>query len=161
VSDILFDGLEYAIKSVQANQNGLKLNSTHQLLIYADDVNILGGSIHTIKKNTEVLAVVIKEIGLEVPADKIEVKRQLGRHRRRREYNIKTNLQEVGLRGRHGRLHLFTITEVVVTVLTIVISKSNEGSSPSRLYKQLHSLLPAAGVQTVAPSEGRDISITD
>jgi len=37
---------------VQANQDGLKLNGTHQLLVYADAVNILGRSAHTIKKNT-------------------------------------------------------------------------------------------------------------
>jgi hypothetical protein len=48
----------------------LKLNGTHQLLVYADDVNILGRRIHTIKKNTEALVVVSKGIGLEVNPDK-------------------------------------------------------------------------------------------
>jgi hypothetical protein len=57
--------LEYVIRRVQANQEGLKLNGTHQLLVYADDVNILGRSVHAIKKNTEALVVTSKEIGLE------------------------------------------------------------------------------------------------
>ena len=43
-------------KSVGRNF-GLKLNSTHQLVVYADVVNVLGGSVQTIKKNTEVLVV--------------------------------------------------------------------------------------------------------
>jgi hypothetical protein len=42
----------------------------HQLLAYADDVNILGGSIHTLQENAEALVVATKEIGLEVNADK-------------------------------------------------------------------------------------------
>ena len=48
----------------------MKLNGTHQLLAYADNVNILGGSIHTLKENAEVIVVAGKEIGLEVNADK-------------------------------------------------------------------------------------------
>jgi len=48
----------------------LKLNGTHQLLAYADDVNILGGSIHTLKENAEALIAATREIGLEVSADK-------------------------------------------------------------------------------------------
>jgi len=48
----------------------LKLNGTHQLLVYANDVNILGGSVHTVKQSAEALVVASKEIGLEVNADK-------------------------------------------------------------------------------------------
>jgi len=48
----------------------LKLNGTHQLLAYADVVNIVGGSIHTLKKNAESLVAATREIRLEVSADK-------------------------------------------------------------------------------------------
>ena len=48
----------------------MKLNGTHQLLAYADDVNILGRSIHTVKENAEALVIATKETGLEVNADK-------------------------------------------------------------------------------------------
>jgi hypothetical protein len=42
--------LEHAIRRDQVNQDYVKLNGTHQLLVYADDVNILDRSVHTIKK---------------------------------------------------------------------------------------------------------------
>jgi len=58
-----------AIRRVQTNQDGLKLNGTHQLVVYTDDVHILGGSVHTIKKNTEALVVASKIICLEVNAN--------------------------------------------------------------------------------------------
>jgi hypothetical protein len=48
----------------------LKLNGTHQFLVYADDVNILRESVHTIKKNAEAVIVASKDIGLEENADK-------------------------------------------------------------------------------------------
>jgi hypothetical protein len=59
------------MRRVQVNQVGLKLNCTHQLLVYAEDIYILGGSVHTVKK-TEALVVDSKEIGLEVNGDKTE-----------------------------------------------------------------------------------------
>ena len=62
--------LEYTIRRVQVNRDGLILNGTSQLLVYADDVNILGGSVHFIKKNSEALVVASKETGLEVNTDK-------------------------------------------------------------------------------------------
>jgi len=48
----------------------LKLNGTHQVLVNADDVNILGSSVHIAKENAEALVVASKETGLEVIADK-------------------------------------------------------------------------------------------
>jgi hypothetical protein len=48
---------------------GLKLNGTHQLLIYAHQVNLLDENIHTIKKNTEASVVTSQEISLGVHAE--------------------------------------------------------------------------------------------
>jgi len=64
LSPLFFNfALEYAIRRVKVNPDDLKLNGTHQLVVYADDVNVLGGSVHTIKKNTEALLVGCKENG--------------------------------------------------------------------------------------------------
>jgi len=71
LSSFLFScALEYAIRRVQVNKDGLKLNGTPQLLVYADDFNILSGSVHSIKKNTEAVVVASKKTGLEITADK-------------------------------------------------------------------------------------------
>ena len=54
LSPLLFNfAFQYGIRRVQVNQNALKLNGTHQLLVYADDVNVLGGRVHTIKEMQE------------------------------------------------------------------------------------------------------------
>ena len=73
LSPLLFSfAFEYTIRRFKVNQDGLKLNGMHQLLVSADDVNMLGGSIPTIKENAEALVVASKENGLEVNADKSE-----------------------------------------------------------------------------------------
>jgi hypothetical protein len=59
---LLFNfAFEFAIRGVQVNQDGLKLNGMH---------HILGGSVHTIKENAEALLVASKETGLEVNGNK-------------------------------------------------------------------------------------------
>jgi hypothetical protein len=51
LTPLLFNcALEYVIRNVKENQVGLKLNGTHQLLLYADDVNLLSDNIGAIKK---------------------------------------------------------------------------------------------------------------
>ena len=60
--------LECAIRRVQVIQDGFKLNGTHQLVVYADDVNILGGNVHTVKENAEALIVACNDTELEVNA---------------------------------------------------------------------------------------------
>jgi hypothetical protein len=71
LSPSLFNfALEYTIRKVQENQTGLKLNGTHQLLAYADDVNLLGDNIDTINKNTQTIIDASMEVGLEVNVEK-------------------------------------------------------------------------------------------
>jgi hypothetical protein len=58
---------------VQENQVGLKLNGTLQLLAYADDVNLLGDNIDTVKKNIETLTDASTEVGLEKKQRKLSI----------------------------------------------------------------------------------------
>ena len=93
LSPLLFNfALEYAIRRVQVNQDGLKLNGTHQLLAYADDVNILGGSAHTVKENAEALVVAPKEAGVEVNADKTKYMIMSRDQNAGRSYNMRIDI---------------------------------------------------------------------
>ena len=49
----------------------MKLNDIHQLLVYADDVNTMGGNIHMTKKNKEAVLVGSRETSLDLNTDKI------------------------------------------------------------------------------------------
>jgi hypothetical protein len=60
----------YAIRKVQEKQVGLKLNWIHQLLAYADEVNLQRDGIDTVKEHTETSINATKEVGLEVNAEK-------------------------------------------------------------------------------------------
>jgi hypothetical protein len=67
LSPLLFNfALEYSIRKVE------EIKWTHRMLVYAQDMNLLGDNIDIIKKNTETLIDASKEVGLEVNTEKTE-----------------------------------------------------------------------------------------
>ena len=92
LSPLLFSFvLEYDIRSFHVNQEGLKLNGTHQLLFYANNVNILDKSVCTIKKNIETSVAASKETGLEVNTEKTKDMIMSQDMNSRENHNIKTD----------------------------------------------------------------------
>jgi len=87
-----FSTLLYIIRRVQISQKALKLSGTHHLLVYANDVTVLGGSVHTIKKNAEPLVVASKEIGIEVNANKTKCMVMSRDQDLRLSHNIKSDI---------------------------------------------------------------------
>jgi hypothetical protein len=83
--------LEFAIRWVHVNQEGLKLNGTHQFLVYADDVTVLGRCTHSIKKNTGVSIVASKAIGLEGNAEKTKCMVMSQNQNERQNHNLETD----------------------------------------------------------------------
>jgi hypothetical protein len=82
---------QFCCRIRQLNQGGLKLNGTHQLLAYADDVNILSGSLHSVEKKTDALEVAIKDTELEVTADKTQYMVMSRDQNAGRSHNIKSD----------------------------------------------------------------------
>ncbi|KAJ4436998.1 hypothetical protein ANN_17130 [Periplaneta americana] len=75
LSPLLFNfALEYAIRKVQDNR---ELNGLHQLLVYADDLNMLGENPQMIRENNEILLEASKAIGLEVNPEKTKNEHRL------------------------------------------------------------------------------------
>jgi hypothetical protein len=67
---LLFNyALEYSIRKIQENKEGLESNGTHQLLVYADDLNLLREKVNIINKTVEALLDASKEIGLDVNSE--------------------------------------------------------------------------------------------
>jgi hypothetical protein len=92
LTPLLFNlAILFTVRRVQVNQDGKKLNGTYQLLVYADDINILVESIYTTKKNKECLLVCSKKTPLEVNADKTKYMIMSRDHNAGRSHNTKTD----------------------------------------------------------------------
>jgi hypothetical protein len=109
ISVLLFKfALEYVITKAQENQVGPKLNGTHQLLPYADDVNLLEDNIDSIRRNTETVIDASTEVGLEINREKSKYV-LLSRHQNAGQ-NLDTKIANISLENVSQFKYLVTIT---------------------------------------------------
>jgi hypothetical protein len=126
--------LEYAVRKVQENQVGLILNGTHQLLAYADYVNLLGNNIDVTEKNTESLVYVSNEVALEI---NIERTKYILLFRRK---NVSKNLDVKSKQFEH--VSQFKYLGKTVTNQNLIQGKSNRRvNSDNACYHSVQNLL--------------------
>jgi hypothetical protein len=153
LSLLLFNfALEYAIRNIQENQVGLKLNGTHQLLAFADDVNLLVDNIDTIKKNTETLIGANKDIGIEINIEK--TKYMLLSHHQ----NIGQN-QDIKIANRSfENVSQFSCLEMTVTNKNLTQEKIKRRlNSSNACYHSIQNLLSSRLVKNLKISIYKNI----
>jgi hypothetical protein len=134
--------LECAIRRVQANQDGLKLNGACQLIIYTDDINIWSRRAHTIKNNTETLLVGSKKIDLEVNADKTKHVVMSRDQNERRNHNVKIDFNSL------ERVEEFKYLETTLTnqnsVQKEIKGTLKSGNSCYHSYQSMQNILSSS-----------------
>jgi hypothetical protein len=68
---------------------GLKLNGPHELLAYADDVNLLGDNVVAVSKSTDTLIDACKEVSLEIKEEETKYRLLSGHQNVARKQDIK------------------------------------------------------------------------
>ena len=113
----------------------MKLNGTHQLLAYTDDINMLRGSVHTVKENAEALVVDSKEIGLEVNADKTKYMVMSRDQNAARSHNIK--IDSSSFERMEGFKYLGTTLTYQNSIQEVIKSRLKSGNACYHLVQNL------------------------